>query len=466
MAQDPRKFLADECGFAFPNPRASLRQTERSAFFEGLGKAGDLEVLNNVNNDIGQGLRSLETVANQIRTGLGVPDIWNSNFESSLDSKADAVLDAVGIDPGKARTVVANFNPQVVNRAVGQAERIAERVQQGNFEIRDVPEALQDFGNLGQLARGVFTPPGDTQASQNDALPCDPSPYARDLIALAPKHKFMFIVEFGFQDPHQSDYKDLDFAFVIKRTTRPQIQFDYEEVNFYNFRTKVLKRLEYQQMTMTFYDDIRSNVLSFYNNYLRAISPLSRIETVDSPSVLYEESGMTFTPDGDPAVNAASTRNVDRGVPGVKTILDYIRIYHLAESGKYTDLYQFDNPKITDMQLDDLDMTDSGAGTEMTITFAFDALAIEPRIDTREFMPKLTQLTDGGLFAIDPKFDGSEPPSSGVTSTAGRQANQLGLQVSNVARQATQAGQNIVRDAIAANPQLNNPPTIPSPTGG
>jgi hypothetical protein len=380
MACDPRK-------------RAGAQQ-EKSEFFRTLGKIGDIEALNSVDSNIGQGLRALETISNQLRIGGAVPSVW-SDEETSVEAGADAVYEAVDIDPNTAKEVGTRFNPGVLNRAQGQAEAIYERVRQGNFEIRDVPEAIQDFRNLSQLVGGIFTPRREVSESdiQRSKI-CDPSPWAIDLINLAPKHKFMFVVEFHFTEDYVSAFSDLEFAFVIKRSTRPNISFEYEDINYYNFRTKVLKRSEYQPMQMTFYDDMLDNALRFYNRYLQIISPISR-SVGDGTSTLFEESGMTFDQSGGP--NSSSINAVGNTT---KTIIDYINVYHLIHGGRQVDIYRFDNPRLQTMQLDDLDMTDTGAGTEVTIEFNYDGLLIQPSFDVRDFRDNITAATDAGTYAI------------------------------------------------------------------
>ena len=390
------------------DPRGKLGTAqEKSEFFRTLGKIGDIEALNNVDSEIGQGLRALETISNQLRTGDGVvADIWG-NVDTSVEVGGDAVLSTVSIDPSTAKDLGNRFNPGVLNRAVGQAEQIYERVRQGNFEVRDVPEALQDFGNLSQLLRGVFTPkPNDDPNDLAKSKICDPSPWATDLINLAPKHKFMFVVEFQFTENYVSAFSDLEFAFVIKRSTRPNINFEYEDINYYNFRTKVLKKSEYQPMTMTFYDDMLDNALRFYNRYLQIISPISR-SVGDGTSQLFEESGMTFDQSG--GTNSASINAVG---DTTKTIIDYINIYHLIHAGRQVDVYRFDNPRLQTMQLDDLDMTDTGVGTEVTIEFNYDGLLIQPSMDVRDFSNKITAATDAGKHAITFANVSADDPST------------------------------------------------------
>jgi hypothetical protein len=52
------------------------------------------------------------------------------------------------------------------------------------------------------------------------------------------------------------------------------------------------------------------------------------------------------------------------------------------------------------MQLDDLDMTDTGTGTEVTIEFNYDGLLIQPSFDVRDFRDNITAATDAGTYAI------------------------------------------------------------------
>ena len=389
--KDPRKFLQDCPG--------AERQTNKASFFRTLGKIGDLEILNNVDNEIGQGLRALETISNQIRLGQGAPNGFSE--ETSDEAGIDKVLEQVKIDPNQTRTEGLRFNPAVANRALGQASAIFERVRQGNYEVRDIPEAIQDFGNLGQLLGGIFT---EDRTRQNPF--CDPSPYAMDLIAYAPKHKFMFVVEFQFNDGFKEDYSDLNFAFVVKRTTRPNINFEYEDVNYYNFRSKVLKKSEFQNMTMTFYDDMKDQALQFYNNYLQEISPVARA-SIDGHRALFEESGMTFTNKGEqPSANSASIQAVS---DTAKTIIDYCQLYHIVQGGNNVDIYRFDNPRFQTLQLDDLDMTDGGTGTEVTVEFNYDGLEIQPAEPMDSVMAgRITKLTEGGLFPIIPRLAGDE----------------------------------------------------------
>ena len=376
-----------------PRKRAGAQQT-KSEFFRTVGKIGDIEALNHIDGRIGQGLRALETISNQLRTGTGVvASIWR-DVETSTEAGADAVMTTVGIDPSSAKDVGNRFNPGVLNRAIGQATTIYERVRQGNFEIRDVPEAIQDFGNLTQLLGGIFAPRRNQDRINRPPVDCYPSPWATDLINLAPKHKFMFVVEFQFSSQYVDAFGDLEFAFVVKRAQRPVVNFEYEDINYYNFHTKVLKRSEYAPLQMTFYDDMLSNALKFYNRYLQIISPVSR---GNGQRFLLEEGGMTF--DQEQGANSASVGPVGNTT---QTIIRRINLYHLTHAGRQVDVYQFDTPRLQAIQLDDLDMTDGSTGTEVTIEFNYDRLYLQPGLDinTDNFQNRITNATDAGKYAI------------------------------------------------------------------
>ena len=401
------------------DPRSKLgAASDKSEFFRTLGKIGDIEALNSVDSDIGQGLRALETISNQLRTGDGpVAKIWNS-VEASVETGANSVYETLNIDPNAAKDIGQRFNPGVLNRAQGQAETIYERVRQGNFEIRDVPDAIQDFQNLSQLLKGVFTPKANqdpNEVAQANKI-CDPSPWAMDLIKLAPKHKFMFVVEFIFNKLYEDVFSDLDFAFVIKRTTRPNIQFEYEDINFYNFRSKVLKKMEYQPMSMTFYDDMRDNALRFYTRYLQIISPISRGDAFQSG---FEEAGMSFEQIDDEGARGLNSSSINAVGDTTKTIIHHAQLYHIINFGRQVDVYRFENPRLQTMTLDDLDMTDGSSGTEVTIEFNYDRVSIEPAADIRDFQSQIIDGTTVGDFPITlANIKGSEQTNTTKESDA------------------------------------------------
>lgn len=380
MAQDPRRFLVKNCGKA--TQRDISKQTNRKSFFGNqgpIGQIGDLEVLNETKTGgrIGEGLRALASSSDLIRTGQQNPSIL-----SNLTEGENQVLDSVGINPASMEQA-SRLNPDVANRALGQARSIYQQVQQGNFTVNDIPEALADFQNLETLISGIYTPPQENTKLYEQ---CGASPYAIDLIAFAPKFKYMFIVQFEYAEPYK-DMADLDHAFVIKTSTRPTVQFEYDDINMYNYRTKVAKSVNYDPMTMTFIDDDLNHANKFYNTYLRAMSPISnmRFDQHFEDQGLYDETGMDF----DGGLNQGNTSLKNGSVTShsysaslgpligdeTKNILKRITLFHVYSYGRLMNVYRFYNPKILTMELDQLDMAESGP-SELSIQFSYDAVNI------------------------------------------------------------------------------------------
>ena len=380
---DPRNFTVKSCPTKKGVPDDS---NLRKDFFSQLGKVGDLEFLNNsaLGTDVGQGLRGLAKLSNSVRVGEGA---LPSLLGSAVDTGANFVLDAVGIGPAVVETL-RPFHPQVVNRGVGQARAIWDDVKDGTYKLTDIPDTFSDLQNLERLARGIYTPPNTKDTGPEV---CEASPWAMDLDPFFPKYKFLFLIQFELSDPYDNIQKGFPsnvFEFVVKHSTRPNIEFEYEEVNMYNFRTQVAKRTVYQPMTMRFYDDNQNRIMQFYTTYLKAMSPIANMsfDQKREGTDIYEQSGMNFDA---PRVNVAAGVSVDQysgslGVVGrddhTKTIIKRINLFHIFSHGRKANKYIFFNPKITNMDLDELDMSTAGEGNEISLQFRYDGLFIAPGI--------------------------------------------------------------------------------------
>jgi hypothetical protein len=109
----------------------------------------------------------------------------------------------------------------------------------------------------------------------------------------------MYIVDVKFA-PAYAEFNGIasGMAFITKSSTRPQVDFEYEEVNMYNYRTHVPKRTIFQPMTMRFIDDQTGTTTRFYELYLKAMSPIASMSPVASGVVgMFEDSSMDFQAD-------------------------------------------------------------------------------------------------------------------------------------------------------------------------
>lgn len=384
---DPRNFSVKPCPSAYAaksNADISSAGANRKDFFNSLGKIGDIEVLNSVGaGGLGEGLRTLAGISNSIRTGCGsLPSV----IGDSLDQGANWVLSLMGFAPAVIESLRA-FQPGIANQAWGQAQQIYQHIQSGTFKITDIPSYLQDFQNLERLARGIFTS-GDDRLNGLSST-CEASPYAVDLIARAPKYKFMFLVQFVTAP----GYNTLDpilrgMAFVVKKSTRPHITFHTEDVNYYNHRTKLITKTEYGDMSMTFHDDITNNTTRVYSAYLKAMSPTSNLTPGIVPSSeSLEQMGMSFDGStlqmGEAQIEHSIPSNTYAGSIGLlsndnkQQIFKKIILYHVFDNGNTVTAYQFINPRITELIPDDVDMSIGSEGNEMTLTFTYDYVYVE-----------------------------------------------------------------------------------------
>jgi len=434
MANDPRQFTVKSC--PIQGQAAANQSAHQKNFLDSILKVGDLEILNDIGfGKVGEGLRVLSSVSDSIRVGeSAVPgregnDTYNSALGKiagtavgAVNEGANAVIDAVGL--GDAMSAVGDLNPEVANRAYGQAKSIFERVKQGNFELSDIPGVFQDLQNLETLGRNIFGGSSPTKPSREL---CGATPYARDLIAYAPKFKFMFIVEVILA-PEYQDWSDMasQMAFVVKTSTRPRFEVEYEEVNMYNFRTRVPKRVEYPPITMSFYDDNKNMAHGFYTAYMRAMSPIANIRTNDPQSGSYEQAGMDF---GRPA-SAATFSSFSPDTAGhsaslgplvgkTTSIIQTLRLHHVFDYGNKMNTYHFYNPRITTFTPSDLSQMETGEGTDFEFEFVYDGLYVEHDYDLELDNGRLLELTwKHGMRPIDPVYAEDSSEKSSATPSA------------------------------------------------
>jgi hypothetical protein len=436
---DPRTFTVKQCESCYSQKSgASIANAtgSRRDFFNALGKVGDLQVLNSVSGGtIGRGLRNLASISNSIRVGQGA---LPSSIGTSLETGANWVLAQTGIAPTVV-TAVQGFNPAIANQAYGQAKSVFSDVKSGNFSLSNIPYVLQDFQNLERLGRNIFTPGlGDVQTALGEH--CEASPYAVDLIARAPKYKFLFVVQFiankGYGDLSGQGLSPLDMAFTVKKASRPNLKFHYDDVNYYNYRTKVITKTEFEEMNMSFLDDTQNIAGQFYHAYMRAMSPITGIEESGALADLLEQGGMDFenkTLTANQIMNTigASTYAASSGTLAndTKDVFKEIRLYHLFDNGNRMNVWRFFNPKITSLNLDELDMSIGTEGSELSIQFTYDSVFMDPDVslaDDSKYNLKQTQR--GALYPLkyNGKTSGANSPISTTTNINGQSTDLLG----------------------------------------
>lgn len=371
---DPRNYIKFKCQVAAQQSQSRLKD-----FGNAAGKIGDINILNKVaGGKISEGLRNIANISNSIRQGCGS---FPTSIGNILETGGNWVLNQVGISPNIVDTI-KKINPGAVNIAIGNAQKIFQQAKQGKFKVSDIPGYLQDLQDLERLVRKVYTP---INGGGTAGVECFSSPYATDLIARAPKHKFMFVVQFVFNSGY-SAMAGNEMSFVVKKSTRPEIKWPHDDVNFYNFRSKVPTKTEYSEMSMTFIDDMQNASTKFYSTYLRAMSPVANMGTNDM-LLNPEEVGQDFSDLGGfrpPQFYVLPMNSYSASLGPLaddnKQILKSIRLFHIYDGGRLMNVYQFLNPRITTLSMDELDMS-SSEGTEVSFNFNYDTVVVIPEVN-------------------------------------------------------------------------------------
>jgi len=314
-------------------------------------------------------------------------DAVNSGVSSYATSGVNAALgdvySAAGINPN---VLPANPNQaSIFDSGNTAANFLADRMIAGTIEAADLPapiSALSNMANVQQASSEVstdITSPG-----------CGVSAYARDLIEYAPKHNFMFFVEFTFNSDytdmgikrHHNTASDIKFHMLSRQFTRPNVSVEYEDVNMYNFHTKVAKRVVYDPLNIKLFDDIKNESIVFLEKYLKARSPVARYDT----NGLYETAGMDYQSANDGNLTGlnntqGSSASMGGYVNDNRSILKQISVYHIFGGGNKVNRYTFINPKIMQFDMSDFDMENGTEPASIDIQVAYDSMFIESGLD-------------------------------------------------------------------------------------
>jgi hypothetical protein len=253
--------------------------------------------------------------------------------------------------------------------------------------VEDFTRGLSGSGNA-TATRSTYQSSGKTWNATSYAAGLAGSDYR-------PKFKFMFKVNFVFTNEARAIFKSLssadpnDFTFMVKTVERPKITFEYEDdVNMYNFRTKVLRKIQHQDLSLTFLDDVGNRVFDFVRTLMMIQSPITRRQlardgTLAAPNIqsIKSGSGMEF----DTSISGSSTDTANRAafnssITSFGNPIAAIRVQQIFANPSY-DLanvaqmvsFDFMNPRIVTFDMGDMSYEDTNP-TEVSMTFHYDWL--------------------------------------------------------------------------------------------
>ena len=317
-----------------------------------------------------------------------------------------------------------------------------------NLDLR----ALNTFGAaVEDFKRGgaIRSPPISSPEQQSTTPPNTTYSSASYAAALAggtnwrPKLKFLFKVEFFFTQEAKillnaltgatvNELDNNEFTFLIKTVDRPKIDFDYEDdVNMYNFRTKVLKKIRHRELTMTFMDDTGNRVINFFDNMMLLYSPITRraINRIDQygkpePYTKNEPgSGMVFSSGTDVAAGGDLSHRgvinspVGNAIESIRVKQMFVDLSAVPGDNLKQVCFDFINPRIVSFDLDDLSHETSEINL-LTMQFDYDWMEIMDNTITSQEQnsPVFTGIAPG---ISDVPADVSPSKNSSQTSPGG-----------------------------------------------
>lgn len=352
----------------------------QAAFNKVLGSIPKIRVDNSVN----AGVRLLADSVNAGTSGL---------VGGSVNAASRAVFSAAGI----VTKIPADPNGRTVfNNAQTASDTLAAVLVTGIVDEADLP------GPISSLSALAFLQQNKAQVEFDADTPnCAVTPYAMDLIEYAPKHNFMFLVQFEFYDDYRTlgmqqsstvlrtDHTSpeaIKFHYLCREFSRPAVDIEYEDINMYNFRTKVAKRILYEPVTIRLYDDIKNSSMVFLEKYLKARSPIARVNTIAAIGNKYERTGMSFdtvnTGETGPAASLLSGGSASMGglINENIAILKAVSVFHIFDYGARLNKYTYINPKIMQLDGTDFSMEPGAEPTSIEIKMAYDSMFIETDI--------------------------------------------------------------------------------------
>lgn len=203
-----------------------------------------------------------------------------------------------------------------------------------------------------------------------------------------PKNKFLFKVSFSFNPSiieamsrMNFDASDLakSMTFTVHQIDLPKVEFEYEEINYYNVKTKVLKSISNREISLSFYDDTGNRAIDFINIYMKLIRPVTRSKLMTGTDL--GDNGFSFSGSHD-RLDTAS-----RGVlPGdaanifSRMTIDHFFLDRMQDSTTQAiklNSFYFTNPRLSSFDIGDLDYAAGSDFAAIKSVFNFDALHIE-----------------------------------------------------------------------------------------
>jgi len=314
-----------------------------------------------------------------LTTSLGLNDTTNPpNINTSIDA-----FQQQNMSPSDIYSLGGSI-PQTIGGIPGIGSRIPSLAKIPIPFVTELNNALTPLNNAKFGVAGEF----------------DTVHYADDLNKHHPKFKFLFKV--GFYGFPGGD----DFYFYVHRCDKPKVKFNHQDVNYYNFRTRVLTSVTYDPLTIQFLDEIGNSVTNFFQAYLQQTSGTG--------------AGNYGIDNG--WGSASSSKEYANGytfAPGQRIVLEQVFIDPNKNGGPRSNRFTFLNPRIETFDFDELTHEESSTGSMANLSFTYDAIHVDTVNETTIHSWGNTDLFKaGGTSGVynagntdgNPMYTGGGPP--------------------------------------------------------
>lgn len=314
----------------------------------------------------------------------------------------DTALNSIGINAG----VTDSFGATSAGGAVNLFAQAVDSLS-GGSGLNASTLLTQALGG----GEAVSTTPGDWTSTG----------YANDLVNHQPKFKFLFKVLF-------SGFATRDFYYYVHTVDKPRVRFNHQEVNFYNFRSKVLTSVTFEPLSVTFLDEIGNSVNEFFSAYMAT-------QSGQGGGGVGTNNGFTKSSSSLPYKNGYA-----QGTS--------ITIEQVFGNGTSSNRFIFTNPRIESFDFDELSMEENG-GSTMTVMFHYDGIQCTTVAQSTLYSWGNTDLLAGGVSNAN--GGASSLLEAGVlVAQSATGSNMTGLFSAANGALSSQMGSNLTSDQLAA----------------
>lgn len=230
-----------------------------------------------------------------------------------------------------------------------------------------------------------------------------------------PKYKFQFIVDIQLAPELEgitTAAAQKSFTFLATEVDRPTFKYQMEEVNSYNFRFSVPKKLSFDPVTVSMLDDNANDAMRLMMSIVKSISPVMNsfrtivdIESTDGMNftdqqTYYDKTNNAYLAGVGPVQGAdmwMSNQTSDSTSP-----IATVTIYHLYDKSGSVNMYQYVNPKVTDIALDKVSMLEgTGPVNEIKMSFVYDWVNVTDSLAAAEQQQNIERSISTAKLVVD-----------------------------------------------------------------